>query len=390
MKKTKKKNKKILVVSILLAMLIVAGGTFAWFTSKDEVTNKLSASNNYGVTITENYTPPEQWTPGESVKKEVSVLNTGNIDAFVKLKLKNVIDLTVAGTPETFNASNLANYVEITKDAEKIALQAGGLLVCEHGTALEEETEINSGVVYEPTIPDTISTEAAATYKDGLYIFKRYISETTDSNGTVTRKYEYTGYYRYGTKYYAIEPIEEAESTKISDIISNVKLTTVTKLSNKELTLNYDNVTGDTPYVLATYNVGTDDAPNYIKIKINLDKDELANWTLYDGVFYYNYSLAAGASTGNLITSVTLDSSVDSSAYKSFDYYLTVSMDSAQITSGDGDAVLTAVNAQGWGATVSNYSSTDSSVTWTESTTSATGSSEASSSEEGSSEEKTD
>lgn len=69
--KTKSKQKKVLVISVLLAALIVAGGTFAWFTSKDEVTNKLSASNDYGVTITETFTPPEQWLPGEDVKRLV-------------------------------------------------------------------------------------------------------------------------------------------------------------------------------------------------------------------------------------------------------------------------------------------------------------------------------
>ena len=50
-KKQSAKQKKILVASILLAATITAGSTFAWFTSKDEVTNRLSASAEYGVAI---------------------------------------------------------------------------------------------------------------------------------------------------------------------------------------------------------------------------------------------------------------------------------------------------------------------------------------------------
>ena len=62
MTKNKKKTareKRILVGAFLTAVVIAAGSTFAWFTSSDEVTNRLSASADYNVTIAESFTPPK-------------------------------------------------------------------------------------------------------------------------------------------------------------------------------------------------------------------------------------------------------------------------------------------------------------------------------------------
>ena len=80
----KSKKRKLLVATLALAALIVGGSTFAWFTSKDEVTNRLSATANYGVSIAEDFQPPENWIPGQTIEKNVSVTNTGNVDAFVR------------------------------------------------------------------------------------------------------------------------------------------------------------------------------------------------------------------------------------------------------------------------------------------------------------------
>lgn len=79
-----KARRKVFAASCILAALIVAGSSFAWFTSKDEVVNRLSANANYGVAIAEDFAPPENWVPGQTIEKNVSVTNTGNVDAFVR------------------------------------------------------------------------------------------------------------------------------------------------------------------------------------------------------------------------------------------------------------------------------------------------------------------
>jgi predicted ribosomally synthesized peptide with SipW-like signal peptide len=65
MKNTKdnKKDKKVLIGALGIASVIAAGSTFAWFTSSDEVTNRLTAAADYGVSITETFTPPRNGSP---------------------------------------------------------------------------------------------------------------------------------------------------------------------------------------------------------------------------------------------------------------------------------------------------------------------------------------
>lgn len=86
-KKKSAKEKKVLIGSVVVAAAIVAGSTFAWFSSKDEVTNRLTASADYNVSIVEDFQPPKEWIPGQTVNKDVAAVNTGNVDAFVRMWL---------------------------------------------------------------------------------------------------------------------------------------------------------------------------------------------------------------------------------------------------------------------------------------------------------------
>lgn len=318
------KQKRVLVVSILLAALIVAGGTFAWFTSKDEVTNKLSASNEYGVTITETFTPPEQWTPGEDVEKKVGVVNTGNIDAFVRLQLKNTIDLSTVSTSSTLDKEK---GVTLSEDEVK-SLQAGG------------------NVAYEND-------------NDNVHIYIRNVEETTDDDGNTTYKYEYVGYCKVtdggNDTYYAISNISKGTDNTYSYdyLVEN-------SVSNNDLTLDYTKVSTD-GYVVATYNAGTTDTTDDdIVIYINLADDWSNSWAYIDGYFYYNSILSSGNTSENLVKSVTLGDEVKEDAYYKFDYYLTVSLDSVQVTNDDNKN--TAVDDAGWGATATVGA--NNSVTW--------------------------
>ena len=114
MKKNRKKTsreRRVLVVALLVAALIVSGSTFAWFTSKDEVTNRLSASADYGVSIAESFHAPQSWIPGQEINKDAAATNTGNVDAFVRMYLSGSMRLlkqskAAANTNAQWNASN--------------------------------------------------------------------------------------------------------------------------------------------------------------------------------------------------------------------------------------------------------------------------------------------
>lgn len=319
-----KKNKKVLVASAILAAMIVASSSFAWFTSKDEVVNRLTAENKYAVTVTEDFTPPSNWIPGQVVKKEAGAINTGNIDAFVKLTLSNEMALTTYDTPEAFTDENVSKYVTLSADEVK-SLQAGGRLACKAGTTVAEADK-RTGTGFVPTAGEA-----------GLYIFERVTAYNDDGS---VKTLTYSGYYFDGTdKYYSLANITApaGDVTTFSAEVQTKKTETVTP------ELSYEN-----NKLVATY--GDGDA----KITINIALDT-ANWTNNNITeFYYNHILAAGAETGNLVKSVEIDKTVKNAAYITMDYSLKVTADSVQVT--QDDAKTTAVNESGWAlkATIDN------------------------------------
>ena len=185
-----KRRRRVLGASCILAALIVAGSSFAWFTSKDEVTNRLTASADYNVVAIENFVPPQQWVPGQTVTKEEAVTNTGNIDAFVKQTITGDLKVTVE-IPSTV-APTLAStdYIELNTQAKFGSLEAGSVLAWK-----PEEDETNKlGKIIDFGIDGATDTnhdfEPAAT---GLYIFRRAIQKNENDNGV--KSYEYVGYY---------------------------------------------------------------------------------------------------------------------------------------------------------------------------------------------------
>lgn len=120
-KKKSARDKRVLIASIICAGLIVAGSTFAWFTSQDEVTNRLSASANYNVTIAEDFTPPENWIPGQEVEKKVGVVNAGNIDAFTRVWLEGEMNI-LKQTTSSAVATAVPTGTTATTDSDLLAM----------------------------------------------------------------------------------------------------------------------------------------------------------------------------------------------------------------------------------------------------------------------------
>lgn len=124
-----KRRRRVLGASCILAALIIAGSSFAWFTSKDEVTNRLSASSNYGVAFAEDFTPPENWLPGQEVNKDVGVVNTGNVDAYVRAWLEGEMNIVKEKSESTtkFTGNSPTFTTTALKDVADPSLTAAGL-----------------------------------------------------------------------------------------------------------------------------------------------------------------------------------------------------------------------------------------------------------------------
>jgi predicted ribosomally synthesized peptide with SipW-like signal peptide len=356
MRKNNKKDRRILVGAIAVAGVTAAGSTFAWFTSKDEVTNRLSASADYNVAIAEDFTPPEQWTPGQEINKDVSAVNTGNVDAFVRVGLLHDATLTVKDTGVAvsgFAAADKTKLVELKTSAsdtntpaggnavnnsanEVTLLQAGGTLVIAGGQVVtpSDAWNVRSGDSsnddysgnnqFDPavtTVYGSTTDTYADTYGSGLYIFKR---NTTDG-------VKYSGYYYDATndKFYELE--QEPGTVYIANLAADaiaedtngvVTLSSTTALDNvklaatKKITIANNSATPafNITWVKSDGNATTAGASDAAIIRLTYvgDDDSSANKALDDVVIDIN--LASGWSTNwtyKAATSTKIDGTND-------------------------------------------------------------------------------
>lgn len=170
-----KKRRRALGASCILAALIIAGSSFAWFTSKDEVANRLTATADYGVSIVEDFKPPKAMTPGENVNKDVSVVNTGSIDAFARVALENQLTITTYDSDDF----TIDSFVDTTKTYYKT----------KKTTTTIGTTAYDTQSAAEDARTDT-STQSAfhwntGTGADGKYYIKT-VTEETLANRYVT------------------------------------------------------------------------------------------------------------------------------------------------------------------------------------------------------------
>ena len=111
----KKKLSALLLAGILTAGVV--GGTFAWFTSKDTVTNQFATGgtndddSNAGIDIWEKFEKPTNVVPGTTTDKLVQVKNTSTYDQFIRVKITPKWEDKELNTTEGLSYLGL-NFVE--------------------------------------------------------------------------------------------------------------------------------------------------------------------------------------------------------------------------------------------------------------------------------------
>lgn len=388
MKNTKdnKKDKKVLIGALGIAAVIAAGSTFAWFTSSDEVTNRLTASADYGVSITETFTPPNNdWLPGQEIKKEVSAVNTGNVDAFVRMDLTHVISgkvLDPAGVAIAETVPATAVKIDTSKENWRETYQTGELVAAKGVAVTAADATTLGGEFKDGAV--LVNSHEFAPADDGLYIFRRQIDG---------ENYSFSGYYKSGSDYYKLNTVVLDNGDFTVDIIglqevtNNVptaaQIAAVKLAASKDLpavsaantTAVYDAANNKIVLTYGGVDENTATADDNIIININLANDHADNWTYLqdfegdgkttNGHFYLNKILAAGATSDMLVKSVTLDGAVKNQAFTDLTYDLTVGLDSVQISPDEDKtdaSYVTGVNSE-WTPATAVKSGT--AVTWT-------------------------
>ena len=117
-----KKNKKpiILVTAILLAVVTAfSAATFAWFTSRDQVLNRIETAHlaDGDVTIYEAFDPEIELKPGVDINKDVGAINTGDTPVLVRISftevLKKLMPVPGAGDYATMGVRNATKWVSV-------------------------------------------------------------------------------------------------------------------------------------------------------------------------------------------------------------------------------------------------------------------------------------
>ena len=78
-----KKNKSLLIILLVLCIGLV-GLTIAYFSNSTSIENEFS-TNPYGTTIEEIFTSPDNWLPGTTTDKTITVTNSGLVDEAVRI-----------------------------------------------------------------------------------------------------------------------------------------------------------------------------------------------------------------------------------------------------------------------------------------------------------------
>jgi predicted ribosomally synthesized peptide with SipW-like signal peptide len=386
-KKRSSRDTRILIGALLIAGVIAGGSTFAWFTSRDEVTNRLSAKAEYNTSIVEDFEPPHDWTPGQEVNKDVSIVNTGSIDALVGVQLSGKFTIIGAGEGVTYSLNSTAlpsdvksaasldavtdgtSYaLELSREAaagaadEITTLQAGGTLIVEAGNPVDPANfSVRSGD--DETDTNYSSDGEFVPTDSGVYIFRRTVKvtpKTVDGKETYEETYEYSGYLfvkgsgDVADKYYGFETKTETLSDGTTGATtpflkgvtvtynSDGKVTEVTGLKLATVKKSYEDATF--VYDAANGKAVAKDADSKILVDIalaNVAADGSAAWQyVEDKGFFYTDDLEAGATTAKLIDSVTLDPAVTGDAFLAMDFDLNVAHESVQVVmDGNNEAV---------------------------------------------------
>lgn len=322
-----KNKKKIALGATALAAVLVAAGTFAWFTTTDKVEN-IFDMDNFDVVITEDFDPSDvPLVPGTDITKEVGVSNNGNVDVLVRVKLEETLSLLQM---ETDAEGGTVDKIKVVYDVSADKTETEGYVPA----AISDEMIAAYGTQgyssYTTNVPQGITVLRKTTKNDGenqngntVYSYLAYkvveATETTPAynhlvkltpvigNGSAEQPQSFTVEYAYnmykdaGTKQYSVTAVHGKDDNTL------------------------DTYFGSTFHDVVILNFATG---------VQTDGGALAeNTTWYladDGYFYYTKPLTGATISDPLLESVSISKTVGN-AFKGATYTITPIMEAVQV-----------------------------------------------------------
>jgi len=349
-----RQNKKLTkVMATILCLIILSAMTFAWIMARDTALNRFETASSFtgGLSISEIFEPPTDWLPGQTIQKDVKVINTGDFTMAVRVSFEEILLLlandgiaTLGTSMPTYNTTgtyaagtlpitalipsvtNITDFspangwnavANVNLDAGLGALPAGAVvLVKQDGTTFGAKA-------YVPLTFDGKSVNQA------IFIGDFTMSESGGSGSgydTITihgvdvagvRQIQYPHFNGYA----------KTEADWAGDNVFVTNPTTVTAplaadIGRAQLESVFGLLYGST-------------------VQTAIGSAAAGDWYYQGGYFYYLKPLAPGMSTTSLLSSVSLASTASTAKYANLKFDLGIVADGIQntaeaLTAGDG------------------------------------------------------
>lgn len=315
-------KKKIAFGAAALAVVMVAAGTYAWFSTTDKTKTNVFGMDNFDVTITEAFDTPEvPLVPGADITKEVGVTNSGNVPVVVRVKLEETLELLEQETGEGKLKVEYGNE-KVPKDNQVPVLISQEMINTYKGAYTQ----------YMTTVPEGITVLRKETKNDGenkngntVYSYLAYVTEGVDG----------------GTNHHLVQVTPKgnnlANPTDFDvkyayNVKKEVSLSTRTYKANavhgkEDGTLDkyYDSTGGKKFHDSVLLNFADN-----VSINGTVDNDKTTWVLMNDGYFYYTKALNGTSISEPLLKSVSIKQEADNTL-KGATYTITPVMEAVQM-----------------------------------------------------------
>lgn len=140
--------------SLLITLLILIYGTYAWFTSAEEKENHFEGTR-LSAKIVETFVPNFQWEPGTTTQKVIQVTNNGEAAEFVRLSLyEYFLAFAVDVTDQTGNGDLVTVDQARTPEATFDNFKDWQVVAASQGTYHTNDTYQVAQEAIVPTVPE--------------------------------------------------------------------------------------------------------------------------------------------------------------------------------------------------------------------------------------------
>ncbi len=318
-------KKKIAFGAAALAVVMVAAGTYAWFSTTDKTKANVFGMDNFDVTITEAFDTPEvPLVPGADITKEVGVTNSGNVPVVVRVKLEETLELLEQETGDGKDKLKVEYFLDKSQDNKYVpVLISQDMITAYQANKYSEFSTVGYSELSDITVwqKETRSNNGNTVYSYLAYVTKEY----SDGSGNhhlvqVTPK---------GTNPAAPDSFEVKYAYNVKKEVSlstgTYKADAVHGKGDATLDKYYDRTNLNKFHDAVVLNFDTNVQTDHQALK------EKSTWYLADdGYFYYTEALKGTSISAPLLNSVSIKKEAGN-ALKGATYTITPVMEAVQM-----------------------------------------------------------